>query len=312
TGLSNLMTGLKLTDMETCYKMFKREVLQSLELEQDRFGFEPEITAKVARLDDEVINKAYAEGVRQFAQFLKTKKGWPEVALMHYDEPTERLMPEATFRYKQIKEVAPNIRVYGVTMNRLNWAKMLAPISDILVCNGDYARISDLGKVTGDAVWGYSGATAVTGFGGARFKMGLQLWRYDLGSHWFWCYDFFPGNPWDEFDSHTGDANWVTAYPGVEKGSHVPTLAWEGFREAWDDMRYAATVEKLLGQHKGALRDKIAADYAAFRKNLPKGRDLTALSGGQDDFYATLPGYNKLSQLRAKLVGWIDQLRQLK
>jgi len=50
TFLSNLTTGLKLTDMETCYKAFRREVLQQVKLEQDRFGFEPEITAKVARL----------------------------------------------------------------------------------------------------------------------------------------------------------------------------------------------------------------------------------------------------------------------
>ncbi len=48
TGLCNLTTGLKLTDMETCYKMFRRDVLQSIRLEQDRFGFEPEITAKLA------------------------------------------------------------------------------------------------------------------------------------------------------------------------------------------------------------------------------------------------------------------------
>lgn len=50
TWLSNLTTGLKLTDMETCYKGFRREVLCRIHLEQDRFGFEPEITAKVARL----------------------------------------------------------------------------------------------------------------------------------------------------------------------------------------------------------------------------------------------------------------------
>jgi len=51
TGLSNLATGLKLTDMETCYKMLRRDVLGRISLEQDRFGFEPEITAKIARLD---------------------------------------------------------------------------------------------------------------------------------------------------------------------------------------------------------------------------------------------------------------------
>ncbi len=48
TLLSNMFTNLNLTDMETCYKAFRREVIQSIEIEEDRFGFEPEITAKVA------------------------------------------------------------------------------------------------------------------------------------------------------------------------------------------------------------------------------------------------------------------------
>lgn len=50
TLLSNMTTNLNLTDMEVCYKLFRRSVLEQIELEEDRFGFEPEITAKVARL----------------------------------------------------------------------------------------------------------------------------------------------------------------------------------------------------------------------------------------------------------------------
>ena len=50
TGLSNLTTGQSLTDMETCYKAFRRPVIDSLNLEEDRFGFEPEVTAKVSKL----------------------------------------------------------------------------------------------------------------------------------------------------------------------------------------------------------------------------------------------------------------------
>lgn len=49
TILSNCLTGLRLTDMETCYKAFHRSVIQSVKIQQDRFGFEPEITAKLAR-----------------------------------------------------------------------------------------------------------------------------------------------------------------------------------------------------------------------------------------------------------------------
>ncbi len=51
TWLSNLTTGLKVSDMETCYKMFRRDVLRQISLEQDRFAFEPEVTAALARLD---------------------------------------------------------------------------------------------------------------------------------------------------------------------------------------------------------------------------------------------------------------------
>lgn len=49
TLLSNMFTNLNLTDMETCYKAFRKEVIQSLELEEKRFGFEPEVTAKIAQ-----------------------------------------------------------------------------------------------------------------------------------------------------------------------------------------------------------------------------------------------------------------------
>lgn len=49
TLMSNMLTNINLSDMETCYKMFRREVIQSFEIKENRFGFEPEITAKVAR-----------------------------------------------------------------------------------------------------------------------------------------------------------------------------------------------------------------------------------------------------------------------
>ena len=49
TLLSNMLTNLNLTDIEVCYKAFRREVLEGIHIEEDRFGFEPEITAKVSR-----------------------------------------------------------------------------------------------------------------------------------------------------------------------------------------------------------------------------------------------------------------------
>lgn len=50
TALSNLFTHLHLTDMETCYKCFRREVIQAVDIQENRFGFEPEITAKISRM----------------------------------------------------------------------------------------------------------------------------------------------------------------------------------------------------------------------------------------------------------------------
>ena len=50
TTLSNMFSNLNLTDMETCYKMFKKEIIQNIQLEQNRFGFEPEVTAKIAKI----------------------------------------------------------------------------------------------------------------------------------------------------------------------------------------------------------------------------------------------------------------------
>ena len=49
TFTSNIFTGLRLTDMETCYKAFKREIIQAIDIEENRFGFEPEVTAKIAK-----------------------------------------------------------------------------------------------------------------------------------------------------------------------------------------------------------------------------------------------------------------------
>ena len=69
TLLSNMGTNINLTDMETCYKMFRREVLQKITIEENRFGFEPEITAKVAKLGVVIYEvgisyygRTYAEG----------------------------------------------------------------------------------------------------------------------------------------------------------------------------------------------------------------------------------------------------------
>ncbi|CAM2947801.1 glycosyltransferase family 2 protein [Rariglobus hedericola] len=74
TLLSNMFTNLNLTDMETCYKVFKRDVIQKIEIKENRFGFEPEITAKVAKLDIVI----YEVGISYYGRTYKEGKkiGW--------------------------------------------------------------------------------------------------------------------------------------------------------------------------------------------------------------------------------------------
>jgi glycosyltransferase involved in cell wall biosynthesis len=75
TSLSNMLTNLNLTDMETCYKLFRRETVQSLKLVENRFGFEPEVTAKVSRVPGVRI---YEVGISYYGRtYLEGKKiGW--------------------------------------------------------------------------------------------------------------------------------------------------------------------------------------------------------------------------------------------
>jgi glycosyltransferase involved in cell wall biosynthesis len=68
TLLSNMFTNLNLTDMETCYKAFRREVIQNIAIEENRFGFEPEITAKIARMNLRFYEVAISYHGRTYAE----------------------------------------------------------------------------------------------------------------------------------------------------------------------------------------------------------------------------------------------------
>ena len=74
TLLSNMFTNLNLTDMETCYKVFRREIIQGIQIEENRFGFEPEITAKVAHKGVRIYEVAVSYSGRTYAEGKKI--GW--------------------------------------------------------------------------------------------------------------------------------------------------------------------------------------------------------------------------------------------
>jgi len=78
TTLSNMVTNLNLTDMETCYKVFRSEVLRELDLREDRFGFEPEFTAKVAKKGYRIFEVPISYAGRTYAEGKKI--GWRDGA----------------------------------------------------------------------------------------------------------------------------------------------------------------------------------------------------------------------------------------
>lgn len=76
TTLSNMFTNLNLTDMETCYKLFRREVIQQITIQENRFGFEPEVTAKVARLNVRIYEVGISYSGRTYSEGKKI--GWKD------------------------------------------------------------------------------------------------------------------------------------------------------------------------------------------------------------------------------------------
>jgi dolichol-phosphate mannosyltransferase len=90
TTLSNMLTDLNLTDMETCYKVFRREVIQSITIEENRFGFEPEVVAKIAQRRLRVYEMGISYRGRTYAEGKKigAKDGWRALyCILKYNLP---------------------------------------------------------------------------------------------------------------------------------------------------------------------------------------------------------------------------------
>jgi glycosyltransferase involved in cell wall biosynthesis len=107
TLISNALTNMNLTDMETCYKAFRREVIQSIQIEEDRFGFEPEITVKIAKLRLRV----YEVGISYWGRTYEEGKkiGWRDgfralFCLLKYMITVDQLRPQPWEEAAQVTE----------------------------------------------------------------------------------------------------------------------------------------------------------------------------------------------------------------
>lgn len=76
TTLSNFFTNLNLTDMETCYKVFRRDIIQSINIQENRFGFEPEVTAKISKMNLRIYEVGISYSGRTYSEGKKI--GWKD------------------------------------------------------------------------------------------------------------------------------------------------------------------------------------------------------------------------------------------
>ena len=127
TLASNMFSNLNLTDMETCYKMFRREIIQSIEIEESRFGFEPEITAKVAALGCRI----YEVGISYYGRTYEEGKkiGWKDGVRAMY-----AIVKYNVFRRPQRRTENSSSRVAGVCAADQGLTQV-APTSDGACCN---------------------------------------------------------------------------------------------------------------------------------------------------------------------------------
>jgi dolichol-phosphate mannosyltransferase len=113
TTLTNMLTNLDITDMETCYKLFRREIIQSIDLRENRFGFEPEVTAKIAQTRCRVYECAirYTPRTPEEGKKINWKDGvWAIYCILHYGGSTAPL-PIQLFIYLFIGAICATVNV---------------------------------------------------------------------------------------------------------------------------------------------------------------------------------------------------------
>ena len=142
TTLSNMFTDMNLTDMETCYKVFRREVLERIEIEEDRFGFEPEITAKVAgqRLRVFEIGISYFGRTYEEGKKIGVRDGLRALyCVVKYNANRAPFVMQLAI-YTMIGVVAGlfNLAVFGILLATTGWLVVSASLAFVLAAVVNY------------------------------------------------------------------------------------------------------------------------------------------------------------------------------
>jgi hypothetical protein len=195
----------------------------------------------------------WIEGLRRIFGHAKSA-AWPPLALLINDEPTKHIMAYHPYRYHLVKKHFPDVPVYGVFFEPEKDPGPLLHSSDIVVANRDLDRMKSLASQFGKRFWTYNNVTADESFGKIRLLYGQIPAYYGSEAMFFWCWNYYVGNAWDDFDRDQSDADWVAVYPSMDGKEPVRTLAVEAAREAIDDVRYLKTLEQLAPDRVDEIR----------------------------------------------------------
>jgi dolichol-phosphate mannosyltransferase len=185
TSISNMFTNLDITDMETCYKLFRREIIQELDLREDRFGFEPEVTAKIAQTRSRIYECAisYTPRTAEEGKKIDWKDGVRALyCILHYSAPSAPL-PMQILIYFVIGTICGvvNVVTFGIFFHTGLTIELAVPAAFVIAAALNYAlcililfrhkaRWNTLGEVVA-----YLGSVGVMGLVDYGLTMGLVL-----------------------------------------------------------------------------------------------------------------------------------------
>jgi dolichol-phosphate mannosyltransferase len=183
TSVSNMFTNLDITDMETCYKLFRREIIQALDLKEDRFGFEPEVTAKVAQTRCRVYECAisYTPRTAEEGKKINWKDGIRALyCILHYSAPSAPLPMQLSI-YFVIGSICAivNVAAFDILFDSGVTLKIATPIAFVLSAALNYvlciailfhhkARWNTLGEIIA-----YLGSVGVMGIADYSLTVGF-------------------------------------------------------------------------------------------------------------------------------------------
>jgi len=242
------------------------------------------------------LDSLFVEGMEQLRNHWDKKGFEQELVILIYDEPTERLLKRSKDRYDLLKKHLPETRIYGVVMNREDWARSMLDQMDITVANGDFKAIKQLTEKYNKDFWVYGG---VRGIRNARYLMGLMPWQNEAQGSFFWMYNYWFYNP---------DNCAVYQHPENPR-KLVQSTWWEAIREGRDDLHYLTTAEKLIDEASGTKKKNAQERFNNIKNLIKYGRQGEPPKEIRGNIQKLLEFYNEPRKVRNEIIDIIIDLK---